>query len=275
VTPTTGKLSRLDGLTNIDEYSLNGNVPIVGSGMNPPRTYGRILTTLPNGSVEQSMILPSGEKVVSNLDVSSVLRADESQVFDPRTGLCGDYGPQTYTLPPSPQQHVMSLENQNSDASGDQSQQNITGQGLPQHQHSLYEGQSYVHPPAHVRGYEASAPPTLPHLISHPGYQERQTVSGSVPQFHHHGQQLSAVVSEPQTEWCEPSMGAPQQFHHHQGPRGKDLVSQFSGPQPTSTNCLSPSPQQESYAGTNADFSQGRQDQYPQSAYGTGQTGKS
>jgi len=84
-----------------------------------------------------------------------------------------------------------------------------------------------------------------------------------------------AVVSESQTEWYGPSMCTPQQFHHHQGPRGKDLVSQFSGAQPTSMNTLSPFPQQQCYVSTNAGFLHGRQDRYPQSAYGSSQTGKS
>ena len=185
--------------------------------------------------------------------------AKDHQVFDPRTGLCGDYGDveQSYTLPSTPQKPAMFSDLQETDVNRENSRPNRYESPLSSQQ-DVYGSRRYVQPLHPGQAYGASAEQTVPYQTNRHGSYQQGVDSGTHPQAHYYIPPPSSVLSGAQQQ--QYNVGTWPQYHHHQGPTGADIVSQFP-------------PQQPDVNSNNGVFD-GRGFQYQHGAYGSGQAGK-
>lgn len=181
------------------------------------------------------------------------------QVFDPRTGLCGEYGDveQPYTLPSTPQEPAMFSDLQETDVNRENSRPNH--HESPLFQQEVYGSLSYVQPLHPGQGYGASAEQTVPYQMNQYGSYQPGVDPGALPQTHHYVPQPSSMLSGAQQQ--QYNVGTLPQYHRHQGPTGTGIISQFLPQQPDVNSNIGVFDEQ-GY-------------RYQQGDYGTGQAGKS
>lgn len=191
-------------------------------------------------------------------DSGTIPGAKGDQVFDPRTGLCGEYGDveQPYTLPSTPQEPAMFSDLQEIDVNRENSWPNHHENPLSSQQ-DVYGSRSYVQPLRPGQGYGASAEQTVPYQMNQHGSYQPGVDPGALPPTPHYVPQPSSMLSGAQQQ--QYNVGTLPQYHSHQGPTGTSIISQFPPQQPDVNSNIGVFDEQGS--------------QYQHGAYGTGQAG--